>query len=198
LHLQDVPDREPKSLREVTRLQSVTGGQGRLKYDCKEGYKTSRCKFEQAKVLCNSRCHHSAIYDNNSFDYYFKSMRYIHLTRTSMIYLVEVTTSLLVEFVEVTTLTNIITSIQHIYVGFSLFSLLPDCVNFPSHHRMDVPLHVITLYITGLLLEEGRETEINTSGIEVSQTLRILFELDVVIKYISMFPFILNHVLVKI
>lgn len=65
-------------------------------------------------------------------------------------------------------------------------------------HRMDVSLHVITLYIADLLLEEGRETEINTSGIEVSQTLRILFELDVVIKYISMFPFILNHVLVKI
>jgi hypothetical protein len=65
LHLQDVPDREPKSLREVTRLQSVTGGQGRLKYDCKGGSKTNRCECEQAKVLCNSHCHHSAIYDNN-------------------------------------------------------------------------------------------------------------------------------------
>jgi len=60
LHLQDIPDSEPKSLREVARLQSVTDGQGMLKCDCKGGCKTNRCKCRQAKVLSNSRCHHSA------------------------------------------------------------------------------------------------------------------------------------------
>jgi hypothetical protein len=51
LHLQDVPDREPKSLREVTRLQSVTGGQGMLKCYCKGGCKINRCKCKQASVM---------------------------------------------------------------------------------------------------------------------------------------------------
>jgi hypothetical protein len=64
LHLQDIPDGEPKSLREVSRLQSVTGGQGMLKYDCKGGCKTNPCKCKQAKVLSNSRCHYSATCDN--------------------------------------------------------------------------------------------------------------------------------------
>lgn len=48
-----------KSLREVVKLQSITGGQGMLKCSCKGGCTTSRCKFKQAKLLCNSRCHNS-------------------------------------------------------------------------------------------------------------------------------------------
>ena len=54
----------PKSLREIVRLQSINGGQGVMKCDCKGGCKTNRCKCKQAKVLCNSRCHHSGRYDN--------------------------------------------------------------------------------------------------------------------------------------
>ncbi len=64
LHLQDIPDGEPKSLREFARLQSGTSGQGMLKCDCKGGCKTNRCKYKQAKVLSNSGCHHSATCDN--------------------------------------------------------------------------------------------------------------------------------------
>ncbi|CAM4741905.1 unnamed protein product [Rotaria magnacalcarata] len=48
-----------KSLREVVKLQSITGGQGMLKCSCKGGCATSRCKCKQAKILCNSRCHNS-------------------------------------------------------------------------------------------------------------------------------------------
>jgi hypothetical protein len=62
LHSQDAPDDEPKSLREVARIESVTGGQRILKGDCKGGCKTNRCKCKQAKMLCNSRCHHSATF----------------------------------------------------------------------------------------------------------------------------------------
>ncbi len=61
---QDVPNGAPKSLREISRIQSITGGQGMLKCDCEGGCKTNRCKCKQAKVLCNSRCHHSATCDN--------------------------------------------------------------------------------------------------------------------------------------
>ncbi|CAF5006834.1 unnamed protein product, partial [Rotaria socialis] len=48
-----------KSLTEVVKLQSVTGGQGMLKCSCKGGCTTSRCKCKQAKIVCNSRCHNS-------------------------------------------------------------------------------------------------------------------------------------------
>lgn len=63
-HVEDVPDEGPKTLREIARLQSLTGGKGMLKCDCKGGCKTNRCKCTQAKVLCNSRCHHSGTCDN--------------------------------------------------------------------------------------------------------------------------------------
>ncbi|CAF5057243.1 unnamed protein product, partial [Rotaria sp. Silwood1] len=64
LFIHDVQNDEPKSLREIARLQSVTGGQGLLKCDCKGGCKTNRCKCKQANMLCNSRCHHSATCGN--------------------------------------------------------------------------------------------------------------------------------------
>ena len=38
------------SLREVVKLQSITGGQGMLKCSCKDGCTTSRCKWKQAKI----------------------------------------------------------------------------------------------------------------------------------------------------
>jgi hypothetical protein len=64
LCVENVPNERSKSLREIVRLQSITGGQGMLKCDCKGGCKTNRCKCKQAKVLCNSRCHHSGTCDN--------------------------------------------------------------------------------------------------------------------------------------
>ena len=64
LRVEDVPNEGSKSLREIVRLRSITGGQGMLKCDCKVGCKTNRCKCKQAKVLCNSRCHHSGTCDN--------------------------------------------------------------------------------------------------------------------------------------
>ena len=61
---EDIPSEAPKSLREIARLQSITGGQGMLKCDCKSGCKTKRCKCKQAQVLCNFRCHSSLTCDN--------------------------------------------------------------------------------------------------------------------------------------
>ena len=61
---ENIPYEAPKSLREIARLQSVTGGEGMLRCDCKGGCKTKRCKCKQANVLCNSRCHHSSTCDN--------------------------------------------------------------------------------------------------------------------------------------
>ena len=49
-----------KSLREIVKMQSITGGQGLLKCSCKGGCTSSRCKCKQAKILCNSRCHNSS------------------------------------------------------------------------------------------------------------------------------------------
>ncbi len=64
LVIEDIPNEGPKSLREIARLQSITGGQSLLKCDCKGSFKTNRCKCKQAKVLCNSRCHSSLTCDN--------------------------------------------------------------------------------------------------------------------------------------
>jgi hypothetical protein len=64
LLVEDIPNEPSKSLREIARLQSITGGQGMLKCDCKGGCKTKRCKCKQANVLCNSRCHSSLTCDN--------------------------------------------------------------------------------------------------------------------------------------
>ncbi|CAF1370373.1 unnamed protein product [Rotaria sordida] len=64
LFIQDIQKDEPKSLREIVRLQSITGGQGLLKCHCKGGCKTNRWKCKQANMLCNSRCHHSATCNN--------------------------------------------------------------------------------------------------------------------------------------
>jgi len=50
-NVEDIPNEAPKSLREIARLQSVTGDQGMLKCDCKGGCKTKRCKCKQANVL---------------------------------------------------------------------------------------------------------------------------------------------------
>jgi hypothetical protein len=53
-----------KSLREIVKIQSITGGQGFLKSSRKGGCTTSRCKCKQAKMLCNSRCHNSTTCGN--------------------------------------------------------------------------------------------------------------------------------------
>ena len=54
LFLQDVKTNDPKSVREVVRLQSITDSQGVLRCDCKCGCKTNRCKCKQSGLLCNS------------------------------------------------------------------------------------------------------------------------------------------------
>ncbi len=64
LVIENIPNESPKSLREIARLQSITGGQVLLKCDCKSGCKTKRCKRKQAKVLYNSRCHSSLTCNN--------------------------------------------------------------------------------------------------------------------------------------
>ena len=69
LRVEDAPNEGPRSLREIVRLESITGGQKMLKCSCKGGCKTSRCKCEQAKVLCNSRYHYSGICDYDDLPY---------------------------------------------------------------------------------------------------------------------------------
>ena len=53
-----------RSLRELVKLQSVTDGQGLLRYSCKKACATNKCKCKQAKVLYNSRCHQSSSCNN--------------------------------------------------------------------------------------------------------------------------------------
>ncbi|CAF4842490.1 unnamed protein product [Rotaria sp. Silwood2] len=60
LLIEDVPTNITKSLRAIVKLQSITGGQGFMKCDCKQGCRTNKCKCKQANILCNSRCHSSA------------------------------------------------------------------------------------------------------------------------------------------
>ncbi|CAF1499301.1 unnamed protein product [Rotaria sordida] len=60
LEIQDIIDNTPRSVREIMKLESITGGQGILKCDCKQGCKTNKGKCKQADVLCNSRCHHTS------------------------------------------------------------------------------------------------------------------------------------------
>jgi hypothetical protein len=50
LFARDIPNETAKLLRETTILQSIAGGQGMLKCDCKGGCKTNRCNCKQAKV----------------------------------------------------------------------------------------------------------------------------------------------------
>ncbi|CAF3562301.1 unnamed protein product [Rotaria sp. Silwood2] len=59
LNIQDIIDNTQRSVREIMKLESITGGQGTLKCNCKQGCKTNKCKCKQANVLCNSRCHHA-------------------------------------------------------------------------------------------------------------------------------------------
>ena len=64
LFVEYIPNEAPKSLREIARLQSITGGQGMLRCDCKGGCKKKRCKCKQANVSCNYHCHSSLTCDN--------------------------------------------------------------------------------------------------------------------------------------
>jgi hypothetical protein len=50
LHLQDVTNDKPKSLKEIARIQRITSGQGMLKCDCKGDCKTNQWKCKQAKM----------------------------------------------------------------------------------------------------------------------------------------------------
>ena len=64
LLIENITEGRTKSLREIVKLQSVTGGQGLLKCACKGACATDKCKCKQAKVLCNSRCHQSSSCNN--------------------------------------------------------------------------------------------------------------------------------------
>ncbi|CAF1560471.1 unnamed protein product, partial [Rotaria sordida] len=64
LMISQVTQGEPKSLREIVKLQNITGGQGLLKCFCKGQCTTKRCKCKQSNVLCNSRCHNSTTCKN--------------------------------------------------------------------------------------------------------------------------------------
>ena len=55
-----VPIHITKSLGEIVKLQSITGGQGVLKCDCNQGCRANKCKCKRASILCNSRRHNSA------------------------------------------------------------------------------------------------------------------------------------------
>ncbi|CAF4067235.1 unnamed protein product, partial [Rotaria sordida] len=67
LNIQDIIDNTQRPVREIMKLESITGEQGMLKCDCKQGCKTNKCKCKQANVLCNSRCHHALSCCNKRF-----------------------------------------------------------------------------------------------------------------------------------
>ena len=58
-----VPDKE-LSLREIVHAQSVCGGQGFKRCQCKTNCKTSRCSCRRAGLHCNSACHSQISCDN--------------------------------------------------------------------------------------------------------------------------------------
>ena len=58
-----VPDKE-LSLREIVRAQSVCGGQGFKRCQCKTKCKTSRCSCRKAGLHCTSACHNHIGCDN--------------------------------------------------------------------------------------------------------------------------------------
>ena len=64
LLIEKVTEGGTKSLREIVKLQSITGGQGLLKCSCKGACATNKRKCKQAKVLCNSHCHQSSSCNN--------------------------------------------------------------------------------------------------------------------------------------
>lgn len=47
---------EEKSLRQLAREQSMFGGQGYTRCNCKQECKTNRCKCKSSGMLCNSKC----------------------------------------------------------------------------------------------------------------------------------------------
>ncbi|CAF5050233.1 unnamed protein product, partial [Rotaria sp. Silwood1] len=51
LLIEHIPQGIPKSLREIVKLQSVTGDQGLLKCDYKQGCRTTKCSCKQANVM---------------------------------------------------------------------------------------------------------------------------------------------------
>ena len=51
-----VPDKE-LTLREIVRAQSICGGQGFKRCQCKTNCKTSRCSCRRAGMHCNSSCY---------------------------------------------------------------------------------------------------------------------------------------------
>ncbi|XP_043462868.1 KRAB-A domain-containing protein 2-like [Leptopilina heterotoma] len=63
LLVNDVPTGEYLSLREAASLQSLSGGQGYKKCNCKvseQQCRTRRCACFKSNILCNSRCHMSS------------------------------------------------------------------------------------------------------------------------------------------
>jgi len=68
LSASDVSTKREISLREAVQLQSVCGGQGFTKCNCKgtSSCATNRCKCFKANLKCNSRCHSSLTCSNKN------------------------------------------------------------------------------------------------------------------------------------
>ncbi len=59
LSLEEVLIEKEISVREAAMKESVGGGQGFERRDCKTDCSTHRCKCKKEKRLCNSKCHNS-------------------------------------------------------------------------------------------------------------------------------------------
>ena len=57
MNSEEVPKSVALSLREASAKQSMSGGQGFQKCNCKTGCRTKKCDCRKNNVLCNSRCH---------------------------------------------------------------------------------------------------------------------------------------------
>nr|XP_018911199.1 PREDICTED: uncharacterized protein LOC109039924 [Bemisia tabaci] len=58
ISLSDVPNKEV-SLREAATTNSVSGGQGFKRCNCRQKCTNNRCACRAAGLLCNSKCHKS-------------------------------------------------------------------------------------------------------------------------------------------
>ena len=61
---EDVPKQVTLTLREAASQQSMSGGQGFKKCNCKGGCKTKKYSCFKNNILCNSRCHSNLVCTN--------------------------------------------------------------------------------------------------------------------------------------
>ena len=65
MKLDEIPDNNVSSIRQLVRDLSLFGGQGYLHCSCTTACKSNRCKCRKSSHTCNSRCHPGRKCDNH-------------------------------------------------------------------------------------------------------------------------------------